>query len=101
MARESFTGRPGRGGCLGGLRHRGNVMSPLRSGFAFGLVMVLVLSGCAPESESPGESPKAVVELEGIDVSAEPEGPSVGELVTVADFQEALGTDDLTLSAAT
>lgn len=65
------------------------------------LVVALVLSGCASGGEASGESSGQAIDLESIDTGIAPEGPSVGELIAVGDFQQALGDDDLTLSTST
>lgn len=66
-----------------------------------GLVALCVLTGCTSGDEATDASSEATIDLESIDTGQVPEGPSVGELITVSDFQQALGDDDLTLSTST
>jgi hypothetical protein len=81
-------------------------MLRLQALLVIGLAAILGLSGCASAGVATSHPPVEAttgteLDMDGLDVSAVPEGPTVGELITVADFQDVLGTDDLTLSAAT
>lgn len=79
---------------------RGSPMQGMARAIIAGLV-VLVLAGCSPAVDASDDTPGPTIDLEAIDTESPPEGPTVGELITVEDFQDVLGTDDLTLSAAT
>jgi len=70
------------------------------------LMCVAVLASCSSaepaEPSARADSPDAAVlaQLADVDTTAVPSGPSVGELISVDDFQDLLGRDDLTLAPA-
>lgn len=85
-------------------------MQPPRMVIAVLLLLCLVmLAACSPaESAEPSPAPTSTessdaaarAQLADVDTSAVPSGASVGELIAVADFQDVLGRDDLTLAPA-
>lgn len=66
-----------------------------------GCFVLLALAGCTSGEKATETSSEATIDLASIDTGLEPAGPSVGDLISVGDFQQVLGTDDLTLSAST
>lgn len=104
----------GRAGARGGVRGRRFGGSPMRrthvwTGLVILLAMPLLVSCSAAGSRSgatSGEAPPSsasrasVEDLVDMDTSAVPEGPTVGEIITVGDFQDVLGRNDLTLAPA-
>jgi hypothetical protein len=65
------------------------------------LIAALALTGCAPDVETQQGRSDTGIDVAALDTGLTPEGPDVGELIAVTDFETVLGAGDLTLTNAT